>query len=79
MIVKEPQPQLRTALALVCAQPPWGATQETAQTVEMGQGRIAQWTRTVSAALAGVNAWPGLCLGLPVGAPRDEQKDRPGT
>jgi predicted transposase YbfD/YdcC len=60
MIVKEHQPQLRADIALVFAQPPWGDTQETAQTVERGHGRIAQRTLTASAALTGVNAWPGL-------------------
>jgi predicted transposase YbfD/YdcC len=60
MIVKENQPQLRADIALVFAQPPWGDTQETAHTVDMGHGRIEQRTLTASAALAGVNAWPGL-------------------
>lgn len=60
MIVKENQPQLRADIALVFAQPPWSDTQETAQTVDRGHGRIEQRTLTASAALAGVNAWPGL-------------------
>jgi len=60
MIVKENQPQLRADIALVFAQPPWGDVQESASTVDMGQGRVAQRTLTTSTALAGLSAWPGL-------------------
>ena len=60
MIVKENQPQLRADIALVFAQPPWGDAPGTAHTVNSGHGRIEQRTLTASAALAGVNAWPGL-------------------
>src|SRR2546428_5748661 len=60
MIVKENQPQLHADIALVFAQPPWGDVQETASTVDMGHGRIAQRTLTASTALAGIHPWPGL-------------------
>jgi hypothetical protein len=60
MIVKENHPQLHADIALVFAQPPWGDVQETASTVEMGHGRIAQRTLTASTALAGIPPWPGL-------------------
>ena len=60
MIVKENQPQLRADIALVFAQPPWGAVQASASTVEVGHGRIEQRTLTTSAALADLRVWPGL-------------------
>ena len=53
MIVKEHQPQLRAAIALVFTLPPVGDRQATAQTVDIGHGRIEQRNITTSEALVG--------------------------
>ena len=60
MIVKENQPQLRAAIALVCTLPPVGDRQATARTVDLGHGRIEQRNITTSAALVGYSDGPGL-------------------
>src|SRR5215471_14321878 len=60
MIVKESQPQLRADIALIFAQPPWGDSQKTASTVDIGHGRIEQRTLTTSEALVGYSPWPGV-------------------
>jgi predicted transposase YbfD/YdcC len=60
MIVKENQPQLRADIALVLTLPPVGDRQATAQTVDLGHGRIEQRNLTTRAALVGYSDWPGL-------------------
>ena len=60
MIVKENQPQLRADIELVFTLPPIGDRQETAQTVDLGHGRIEQRNLTTSEALVGYSDWPGL-------------------
>jgi len=60
MIVKENQPQLRADIALVFTLPPLGDRQNTAQTVDLGHGRIEQRHITTSEALVGYSDWPGL-------------------
>ena len=60
MIVKENQPRLRADIALVFTLPPVGDRQETARTVDIGHGRIAQRHLTTSQALVGYSDWPGL-------------------
>src|SRR5262244_4633871 len=60
MIVKENQPQLRADIELVFTLPPIGDRQATAQTVDLGHGRIEQRHLTTSAALVGYSDWPGL-------------------
>jgi len=60
MIVKENQPRLRADIALVFTLPPVGDRQETAQTIDIGHGRIEQRNITTSEALVGYSDWPGL-------------------
>jgi len=60
MIVKEHQPQLRADIALVFTLPPVGDRQATAQTVDLGHGRIEQRNITTSEPLVGYSDWPGL-------------------
>ena len=60
MIVKENQPHLRADIALVFTLPPVGDHQATAQTVDLGHGRLEQRNITTSAALVGYSDWPGL-------------------
>src|SRR5919197_4131804 len=60
MIVKENQPQLRADIELVFRLPPVGDRQATAQTVDIGHGRIEQRNLTTSEALVGYSDWPGL-------------------
>jgi len=60
MIVKENQPQLRADIELVFTLPPVGDRQATAQTIDIGHGRIEQRHLTTSEALVGYSAWPGL-------------------
>jgi predicted transposase YbfD/YdcC len=60
MVVKANQPQLRADIELIFAEPPVGDSQETANTVERGHGRIEQRRLTTSQALVGYSAWPGL-------------------
>jgi len=60
MIVQENQPQLRADIALVFLRPPVGDRQATAQTVDLGHGRIEQRHLTTSKALVGYSHWPGL-------------------
>jgi predicted transposase YbfD/YdcC len=60
MIVKENQPRLRADVELVFTLPPVGDRQATAQTVDLGHGRIEQRNITTSAALVGYSDWPGL-------------------
>jgi hypothetical protein len=66
MLVQEHQPQLHAAIALVCAQPPWGDGQETVSTGDRGHGRIAQRTLTARTALAGRSLGPGLAQVFPL-------------
>jgi hypothetical protein len=66
MLVQEHQPQLHAAIALVCAQPPWGDGQETVSTGDRGPGRIAQRTLTARTALAGRSLGPGLAQVFPL-------------
>jgi hypothetical protein len=42
MIVKDHQPQLRADITWILALPPAGDRQETARTVALGHGRMAQ-------------------------------------
>jgi predicted transposase YbfD/YdcC len=60
MIVKENQAQWRADIALVFTLPPLGDRQDTAQTVDLGHGRIEQRNITTSEALVGDSEWPGL-------------------
>ena len=60
MIVKANQPHLRADIALVFTLPPVGDRQATAQTVDLGHGRLEQRNITTSAALVGYSDWPGL-------------------
>jgi len=60
MIVKENQPRLRADIELVFTLPPVGDRQETAQTIDIGHGRIEQRNITTSEALVGYSDWPGL-------------------
>jgi predicted transposase YbfD/YdcC len=60
MIVKENQPQLRADIELVFTLPPIGDRQDTAQTIDLGHGRIEQRNLTTSEALVGYSDWPGL-------------------
>ena len=60
MVVKENQPHLRADIELVFTLPPVGDRQATAQTVDLGHGRIEQRNLTTSAALVGYSDWPGL-------------------
>jgi predicted transposase YbfD/YdcC len=60
MIVKEHQPQLRADIALGFTLPPVGDRQATAQTVDLGHGRIEQRQLTTRAARVGYSDWPGL-------------------
>jgi predicted transposase YbfD/YdcC len=60
MIVKANQPQLRADIELVFTLPPVGDRQDTAQTIDLGHGRIEQRNLTTSEALVGYSDWPGL-------------------
>ena len=60
MIVKANQPQLRSDIELIFAEPPVGDHQETAHTIDIGHGRIEQRRLTTSQALVGYSVWPGL-------------------
>lgn len=60
MVVKANHPQLRADIELLCAEPPVGDAQETADTIDLGHGRIEQQRFTTSQALVGYRAWPGL-------------------
>jgi predicted transposase YbfD/YdcC len=60
MVVKANQPRLRADIALIFSEPPVGDSQETADTIDIGHGRIEQRRLTTSQALAGSSAWPGL-------------------
>jgi len=60
MIVKENQPRLRAAIALVFTLPPVGDRQATARTVNLGHGRIEPRNITTSEALVGDSDGPGL-------------------
>jgi predicted transposase YbfD/YdcC len=60
MIVQENQPRLLADIARVCTLPPIGDRQDTARTVDIGHGRIAQRNVTTSEALLGDSDWPGL-------------------
>jgi predicted transposase YbfD/YdcC len=60
MIVKANQPQLRSDIELIFAEPPVGDLQATAETIALGHGRIEQRRLTTSQALAEYCAWPGL-------------------
>jgi len=67
MIVKDNQPQLRADIELVFTLPPMGDRQDTARTVDLGHGRIAQRNLTTSEALVGYSDWPGLAQGFELG------------
>jgi len=60
MLVKENQPRLRAAIALVFTLPPLGDRQATARTIDIGHGRIEQRHLTTREALVGDSDWPGL-------------------
>jgi predicted transposase YbfD/YdcC len=60
MIVKANQPHLRSDIELICAAPPVGDHQETAEAINLGHGRIEPRRLTTSQALVGYSAWPGL-------------------
>jgi hypothetical protein len=53
MVVKAHQPPLRAEMARIVAEPPVGDSQETADTLERGHGRLEQRRVTTSQALAG--------------------------
>ena len=67
MIVKDQQPQLKTAIAWVFTMPPAGERQESVRTVDVGHGRIETRTLTTREALVGYCAWPGLAQVCAVG------------
>ena len=67
MIVKENQPQLKAAMALVFTLPPAGDRQARARTVDVGHGRIETRHLTTSEALVGYSDWPGLAQVFEVG------------
>ena len=58
--VQEHQPQWRADLAWVWTLPPTGDRQDTAQTIDLGHGRMAQRHRTTREALVGDSDGPGL-------------------
>ena len=60
MIVKANPPQRRADIELIFAEPPVGDHQETADSIDIGHGRIEPRRLTTSQALAGYGAWPGL-------------------
>jgi hypothetical protein len=60
MVVNATQLPRRAESALLCAAPPVGDSQETADTRERGHGRLKPQRVTTSQALAGDRAWPGL-------------------
>jgi predicted transposase YbfD/YdcC len=53
MVVTAHQPQLRADIALICAEPPVGDHQETAETIDRGHGRIEPRRFTTRQALVG--------------------------
>jgi hypothetical protein len=53
MVVKANPPQLRADIELLFAEPPVGDSQETADTIDLGHGRIEQRRFTTSQALVG--------------------------
>ena len=67
MIVKDNQPRLRADIELVFTLPPVGDRQDTAQTVDLGHGRIEQRNITTSEALVGYSDWPGLAQVFEIG------------
>lgn len=67
LIVKEHQPQLKAASALVFPLPPAGDRQESVRTGDVGHGRLETRTLTTSEALVGYSDWPGLAHGCEVG------------
>jgi hypothetical protein len=67
MSVKETQPQLRAELAWGLPLPPIGDRQDTAQTMDLGQGRLEQRQLTTREALVGASDWPGRAQGGALG------------
>jgi hypothetical protein len=67
MIVKDNQPQLKAAIALVLTLPPAGDRQASGRTVDLGHGRIETRTLTTRAGLGGYSDWPGLAQVFEVG------------
>lgn len=59
MLAKDNQPSLRADIELVFASPPWGDMQETAQSFDIGHGRIEQRTITTSSAPGSYSGWAG--------------------
>ena len=76
MIVKEDQSQLRAEYGAVFTLPPIGDRQATAQTVDLGHGRVEQRNITTSEALVGYSDWPGLAQVFELG--RHVMFQRPG-
>src|SRR5262247_1034288 len=74
MTVKANQPQLRADIALIFTLPPVGDRQETAHTVDIGQGRIEQRTITTSEALVSSSDWSCLDQVFEVGSLVMDQK-----
>ena len=66
MIVKENQPQLKSAIELLFTLPPAGDRQESVRTVDVGHGRIETRNLTTRGALVGYSDWPGLAQVLEV-------------
>ena len=60
MSVKANPPQRRSDIELIFAEPPVGDHQETAETLDIGPGRMEPRRFTTSQARAGYRAWPGL-------------------
>lgn len=67
MIVKDNQRQLKGDIELVFTLPPWGDTQESIRTVDVGHGRVESRNLTTSEALVGYSTWPGLAQVFEVG------------
>lgn len=74
MMVKDNQPKLKADIELVFALPPWGDSQASSRTVDIGHGRIESRKLTTSEALVGYSDWPGLGQVFEVGRQVIEKK-----
>jgi hypothetical protein len=79
MIVKDNQPELRSASELVFPMPPWGDGQKTDATRDLGHGRLETRTCTTSDALMGLRGVAGLTSGVSGTAPGQLPKAWHGT
>lgn len=64
MVVNANPPHRRAEMALIGAEPPVGDSQEPADTIETGHGRLEPRRFTTRQALTGSRAWPGLAQGF---------------